>query len=110
MYSLELSLLTAHSLELSPYCLQIYIRGNAEDFNRWEAEGAEGWSYADCLPYFQKAQCHELGGDDYRGGDGHLHVSRGLLHHYGNHIYVSYVHNVIADFRVLLTILATEKF
>ncbi|KAF6037707.1 CHDH [Bugula neritina] len=55
----------------------IYIRGNAEDFNRWEAEGAEGWSYADCLPYFQKAQCHELGGDDYRGGDGHLHVSRG---------------------------------
>jgi hypothetical protein len=23
---------------------------------RWEKEGAHGWSYADCLPYFQKAQ------------------------------------------------------
>ena len=60
-----------------PYWLQVYIRGNAEDFNRWESEGAEGWSYADCLPYFKKAQCHELGENDYRGGQGFLNVSRG---------------------------------
>ena len=26
----------------------------------------------------QKAQCHELGGDDYRGGSGPLNVSRGI--------------------------------
>ena len=57
--------------------MQVYIRGNAEDFNRWESEGAEGWSYADCLPYFKKAQCHELGENDYRGGQGFLNVSRG---------------------------------
>ena len=44
---------------------------------RWESEGASGWSYAHCLPYFKKAQKHELGGDVYRGGDGPLHVSRG---------------------------------
>lgn len=43
----------------------------------WEKEGAKGWSYADCLPYFRKAQCHELGANDYRGGDGPLQVSRG---------------------------------
>ena len=44
---------------------------------RWESEGASGWSYAHCLPYFKKAQKHELGGDVYRGGAGPLHVSRG---------------------------------
>ncbi|KAJ7389630.1 hypothetical protein OS493_029969 [Desmophyllum pertusum] len=55
----------------------VYIRGHAYDYDRWEKEGAEGWSYADCLPYFRKSQTHELGPDDYRGGDGHLNVSRG---------------------------------
>ncbi|EDO38958.1 predicted protein, partial [Nematostella vectensis] len=55
----------------------VYIRGHAYDYDRWEREGAQGWSYADCLPYFRKSQTHELGADDYRGGDGPLHVSRG---------------------------------
>lgn len=40
----------------------VYIRGHAHDYDRWEKEGAEGWSYADCLPYFKKAQTHPLGG------------------------------------------------
>lgn len=55
----------------------VYIRGHALDYDRWEKEGAKGWSYADCLPYFRKAQCHELGANDYRGGNGPLQVSRG---------------------------------
>ena len=55
----------------------VYIRGHASDYDRWEREGALGWSYFDCLPYFKKAQCHELGEDAYRGGHGPLHVSRG---------------------------------
>ncbi|KAE8899863.1 Choline dehydrogenase [Phytophthora fragariae] len=54
----------------------LYNRGHAKDYNDWEANGAEGWSYADCLPYFKRSQNHQLGGDDYRGGDGPLHVSR----------------------------------
>lgn len=54
----------------------VYIRGHANDYDDWEASGAQGWSYPDCLPYFRKAQCHELGADDYRGGDGPLHVCR----------------------------------
>eukprot|EP00057_Strongylocentrotus_purpuratus_P015193 XP_011669667.1 PREDICTED: choline dehydrogenase, mitochondrial-like [Strongylocentrotus purpuratus] len=53
----------------------VYVRGHAEDYDRWEREGAEGWSYADCLPYFKRSQCHELGENDYRGGNGPLHVS-----------------------------------
>ena len=41
----------------------VYIRGHAYDYDRWEKEGgAEGWSYADCLPYFKKSQTHQLGG------------------------------------------------
>ena len=39
----------------------VYIRGHAYDYDRWEKEGAKGWSYADCLPYFRKSQTHELG-------------------------------------------------
>lgn len=55
----------------------VYIRGHAYDYDDWQASGADGWSYADCLPYFRKAQTHELGPNEYRGGDGPLHVSRG---------------------------------
>lgn len=43
----------------------VYIRGHAEDYNRWQREGAEGWDYEHCLPYFRKAQCHELGESRY---------------------------------------------
>lgn len=59
----------------------VYIRGHAEDYNRWHNEGAEGWDYEHCLPYFRKAQGHELGEDRYRGGSGPLRVSRGKTHH-----------------------------
>ena len=52
----------------------VYVRGHPNDYDRWESEGAEGWSYADCLPYFKRSQCHELGEDTYRGGEGPLHV------------------------------------
>ncbi|OQS05320.1 choline dehydrogenase [Thraustotheca clavata] len=55
----------------------VYIRGHAQDYNDWEESGATGWSYEDCLPYFRKAQNHELGPNAYRGGDGPLHVTRG---------------------------------
>ncbi len=55
----------------------VYMRGHAYDYDRWAQEtGAAHWSYAHCLPYFKRAQCHELGPDDYRGGDGPLRVGR----------------------------------
>ena len=56
----------------------VLIRGHALDYERWEAEGAQGWGYQNCLPYFKKAQTHVLGEDDYRGGSGPLNVSRGI--------------------------------
>jgi len=57
----------------------VYVRGNPLDFERWEAEGAAGWSYQDVLPYFKRAERRAEGGDEYRGGDGPLETRRGLL-------------------------------
>lgn len=55
----------------------VYIRGHAKDYDDWAATGCEGWAYRDVLPYFQRAECHELGGDAYHGSEGPLHVSAG---------------------------------
>ncbi|HEY0269788.1 MAG TPA: GMC family oxidoreductase N-terminal domain-containing protein, partial [Sphingomonas sp.] len=32
----------------------VYVRGNPMDFQHWAEEGADGWSYADVLPYFRR--------------------------------------------------------
>ena len=39
----------------------VYIRGNPWDFDRWRDEGASGWSYADVLPYFRRAETRRSG-------------------------------------------------
>ena len=57
----------------------VYVRGNALDFQRWEAEGASGWGYRDVLPYFKRAEHRAAGGDDYRGAHGPLATRYGLL-------------------------------
>lgn len=55
----------------------IYIRGHARDYDRWRQMGCEGWSFADVLPYFKRAETNEHGGDDFHGSDGPLYVSSG---------------------------------
>ncbi len=55
----------------------IYIRGHARDYDNWRQMGLEGWSYADVLPYFKRAENYESGGDDFHGDAGPLHVSNG---------------------------------
>ncbi len=56
----------------------VYIRGHALDYEGWASyPGLENWSYADCLPYFRKAETRAKGGDDYRGDKGPLNVSTG---------------------------------
>ncbi|MEO9518061.1 MAG: choline dehydrogenase [Paracoccaceae bacterium] len=59
----------------------VYVRGHARDYDHWSESGAQGWSYADVLPYFKRMEnWHEggHGGDpEWRGSNGPLHVSRG---------------------------------
>ena len=55
----------------------VYVRGHPLDFDQWRDKGATGWAYADCLPYFRKAESWMGGGDDYRGGDGPLDTNNG---------------------------------
>jgi choline dehydrogenase len=57
----------------------VYVRGNAQDFQRWESEGATGWNYAAVLPYFRRAEKRAAGGDDYRGDQGPLQTRYGTL-------------------------------
>jgi choline dehydrogenase len=54
-----------------------YVRGHARDYNRWAQSGLRGWDYAHVLPYFKRAEARALGANDYRGGDGPLHVVTG---------------------------------
>ena len=56
-----------------------YVRGNALDYDGWAEGGAPGWSYAEVLPYFRKAENFSGGGDAYRGASGPLHTCRGAM-------------------------------
>ena len=34
--------------------IMMHIRGHRSDYDNWAHNGAPGWRYEDCLPYFQK--------------------------------------------------------
>jgi 4-pyridoxate dehydrogenase len=53
-----------------------YIRGDRADFDRWASYGLPGWSFADVLPYFKRAETWEDGETQLRGGGGPLYVRR----------------------------------
>ncbi|MFN4159967.1 MAG: choline dehydrogenase [Gemmobacter sp.] len=59
----------------------VYVRGHAADYDHWAEAGAQGWSYADVLPYFRRMECWHGAGDGgdpaWRGSDGPLHITRG---------------------------------
>eukprot|EP00922_Rhytidocystis_sp_ex-Travisia-forbesii_P052072 GHVS01077284.1.p1 GENE.GHVS01077284.1~~GHVS01077284.1.p1 ORF type:complete len:560 (-),score=62.69 GHVS01077284.1:118-1599(-) len=62
----------------------VFIRGHALDFDRWGSEQQQegcsnnsGWSYADCLPYFRRAETYSGGSTLYRGREGPLQVTEG---------------------------------
>ena len=56
----------------------VYVRGHARDYDTWAEMGADGWSYADVLPYFRRMEhSHGGSGPEFRGNDGPLHITRG---------------------------------
>jgi choline dehydrogenase len=50
----------------------VYIRGQAQDFDDWEAPG---WSFGELLPYFRKSEHQARGADALHGSGGPLAVS-----------------------------------
>jgi choline dehydrogenase len=52
----------------------VYIRGNRRDYDDW---GVPGWSSADLVPYFMKAEDNERGPSRWHGSGGPLPVSEG---------------------------------
>jgi Choline dehydrogenase and related flavoproteins len=51
---------------------QVYTRGNRRDYDGW---GIPGWSYAEVLPYFKRAEDNQRFADLYHGYGGPLGVS-----------------------------------
>ncbi len=50
----------------------VYIRGNRRDYDDW---GVPGWSWAELMPYFLKAEDNERGASEWHGAGGPLPVS-----------------------------------
>ena len=56
----------------------VYVRGHPRDFDTWAEMGADGWGWADVMPYFRRMETwHGPAPSDWRGSDGPLHVTRG---------------------------------
>lgn len=53
----------------------VYMRGHPSDYDDWAALGNAGWSYADVLPYFRRAENNLTWRDSrYHGTDGPVTV------------------------------------
>ena len=53
----------------------VYIRGQSQDFDKWEALGNPGWGWNDVLPYFKRSEGNERGECALHGASGPLTVS-----------------------------------
>ena len=54
----------------------MYMRGDHSDYDLWAAQGNAGWSFAEVLPYFKKAENNEFWGQsEYHGAGGPLNVA-----------------------------------
>lgn len=53
-----------------------YIRGNAMDLEQWsQMKGLSHWRYAECLPYYKKAESRDIGANEYHGDQGPVSVA-----------------------------------
>ncbi len=50
----------------------IYVRGQPRDYDGWAAEGNNGWSWQDVLPYFIRSEGNRRGASATHGADGPL--------------------------------------
>ncbi|MGY4353037.1 choline dehydrogenase-like flavoprotein [Bradyrhizobium sp. GM7.3] len=55
----------------------VYVRGHQSDYDHWRDLGNPGWSYADVLPYFLKAEGHASRNGLFHSQSGPLRVRKG---------------------------------
>ena len=53
----------------------VYVRGQPEDYDDWVAQGCQGWSWDEVLPYFKKLERNSRGASATHGGDGPVSCS-----------------------------------
>ena len=54
----------------------MYARGDRSDYDGWRQLGLPGWSYAEILPYFRRAEANFRGESVYHGVSGPMTVSK----------------------------------
>ena len=54
----------------------VFVRGNREDYQRWESFGLRSWSYEKVLPFFKKIENWSGGESEYRSTSGLLPVNQ----------------------------------
>jgi len=54
----------------------LYVRGQPQDYDSWEATGATGWGWQEIGAAFRKMEDNPLGDDGVRGVGGPLRISR----------------------------------
>jgi choline dehydrogenase len=59
----------------------VYVRGQREDYARWEAAGAAGWNWDTLLPYFLKAENYQGPPSQLHGSTGPMKVAKGNVQH-----------------------------
>ncbi len=52
----------------------IYTRGHPTDYEAWAEDGADGWAFADLLPYFKRSEGNQVGSPDWHGRTGPLGI------------------------------------
>ncbi len=57
----------------------VYMRGQARDYDEWEAGGNPGWSWHDVLPIFKRSEDHHAGTSDIHGAGGEWRVEEQRL-------------------------------
>lgn len=53
----------------------VYLRGSPHDYARWVEAGAKGWSWQECVPYFQKVERWHGDAGQTRGRDGKIDIT-----------------------------------
>jgi choline dehydrogenase len=64
----------------SNFYIMMHIRGHPSDYEGWVAAGCPGWSYEDCLPYFQRMENQEDDTSPWAGKGGPIPVMNAGLH------------------------------